>query len=468
MLEFMPLVLFALICLVLMAGFPVALTLAGTSLAFAGLGMGLQSLGIDANFDASFLAAFPNRLFGTMTNQTLLAVPLFVLMGVLLEKSKVAETLLDAMALLFGSLRGGLGISVTIVGMLLAASTGIVGATVVTMGLLSLPTMLKRGYSQSLATGTICATGTLGQIIPPSIALVLLGDVLSSAYQQAQLSMGIWSPKTVSVGDLFIGALIPGLILVVLYIAYVAFIAWLKPESAPPADRRELMNELGHQGGLTTLLLKGLVPPLALIVAVLGSILGGFATPTEASAVGAFGALVLALAYRKLDRATLTDVVRATTHVTTMVFLILVGAALFSLVFRAYGGEALVKDIFNDMPGGVVGATFIVMLVIFFLGFILDFIEITFVVVPIVGPVLLAMGLDPVWLGIMIAINLQTSFLTPPFGFALFYLRGVAPESVPTTAIYRGVIPFIVLQIAMLVALSFIPELATWLPAQFK
>ncbi|WP_163649666.1 TRAP transporter large permease subunit [Modicisalibacter sp. 'Wilcox'] len=468
MLEFMPLVLFALICIVLMAGFPVALTLAGTSLAFAGLGMGLQSLGIDANFDASFLSAFPNRLYGTMTNQTLLAVPLFVLMGVLLEKSKVAETLLDAMALLFGSLRGGLGISVTIVGMLLAASTGIVGATVVTMGLLSLPTMLKRGYSQSLATGTICATGTLGQIIPPSIALVLLGDVLSSAYQQAQLSMGIWSPKTVSVGDLFIGALIPGMILVVLYIAYVAFIAWLKPESAPPADRRELMAELGHNGSLWTLLLKGLVPPMALIVAVLGSILGGFATPTEASAVGAFGALVLALAYRKLDRATLTDVVRSTTHVTTMVFLILVGAALFSLVFRAYGGEALVKDIFNNMPGGVVGATLIVMLVIFFLGFILDFIEITFVVVPIVGPVLLAMGLDPVWLGIMIAINLQTSFLTPPFGFALFYLRGVAPESVPTTAIYRGVIPFIVLQIAMLVALTFIPELATWLPAQFK
>ncbi|MBZ9558862.1 MULTISPECIES: TRAP transporter large permease subunit [Modicisalibacter] len=468
MLEFMPLVLFALICAVLMLGYPVALTLAGTSLAFAGLGMGLESLGIDANFDASFLSAFPNRLYGIMTNQTLLAVPLFVLMGVLLEKSKVAETLLDAMALLFGSLRGGLGISVTIVGMLLAASTGIVGATVVTMGLLSLPTMLKRGYSQSLATGTICATGTLGQIIPPSIALVLLGDVLSSAYQQAQLSMGIWSPKTVSVGDLFIGALVPGMILVVLYIAYVAFIAWLKPESAPPADRRELMDELGHQGGLTTLLLKGLVPPLALIVAVLGSILGGFATPTEASAVGAFGALVLAIAYRKLDLATLTDVVRSTTHVTTMVFLILIGAALFSLVFRAYGGEELVKDLFDHMPGGVVGATIIVMLVIFFLGFILDFIEITFVVVPIVGPVLLAMGLDPVWLGIMIAINLQTSFLTPPFGFALFYLRGVAPASVPTTAIYRGVVPFIVLQLAMLVALSFIPELATWLPDQFK
>ena len=468
MLAFMPLVLFALICAVLMLGFPVALTLAGTSLAFAGLGMGLESLGIAANFDASFLSALPNRLYGIMTNQTLLAVPLFVLMGVLLEKSKVAETLLDAMALLFGSLRGGLGISVTLVGMLLAASTGIVGATVVTMGLLSLPTMLKRGYSPSLATGTICATGTLGQIIPPSIALVLLGDVLSSAYQQAQLTMGIWSPKTVSVGDLFIGALVPGLILVVLYIAYVAFIAWLKPESAPPADRQELMAELNHQGSLFSLLLKGLVPPLVLIVTVLGSILGGFATPTEASAVGAFGALVLTLAYRKLDFATLRDVVRSTTHVTTMVFLILIGAALFSLVFRAYGGEQLVKELFVNMPGGVVGATIIVMLVIFLLGFILDFIEITFVVVPIVGPVLLAMGLDPIWLGIMIAINLQTSFLTPPFGFALFYLRGVAPESVPTTAIYRGVIPFIVLQLCMLVALALVPELATWLPAQFK
>ncbi|MDI4636567.1 MULTISPECIES: TRAP transporter large permease [Halomonadaceae] len=467
MLEFMPLILFAVICVVLMFGFPVALSLAGTALAFAGLGMGLEALGINAHFDPGFLSAFPNRLYGIMTNQTLLAVPLFVLMGVLLEKSKVAETLLDAMALLFGSLRGGLGISVTLVGMMLAASTGIVGATVVTMGLLSLPTMLKRGYSMPLATGTICATGTLGQIIPPSIALVLLGDVLSSAYQQAQLSMGIFSPKTVSVGDLFMGALVPGLILVALYIAYVAFIAWLKPEAAPPADREELMEELGHQGSLFTLLLKGLVPPIVLIIAVLGSILGGFATPTEASAVGAFGALVLALAYRQLDFNTLKEALRSTAHVTTMVFLILIGAALFSLVFRAFGGEELIHEVFNNMPGGVVGATLVVMVVIFLLGFILDFIEITFVVVPIVGPILLAMGLDPVWLGIMIAINLQTSFLTPPFGFALFYLRGVAPESVPTSAIYRGVIPFIGLQLGMLIALAFFPELATWLPAQF-
>ncbi|MBR9773158.1 MULTISPECIES: TRAP transporter large permease subunit [Halomonas] len=467
MLEFMPLVLFGVICTVLMFGFPVALSLAGTALAFAGLGYGLESLGIDANFDGSYLNAFPNRLYGIMTNTTLLAVPLFVLMGVLLEKSKVAETLLDAMALLFGSLRGGLGISVTLVGMMLAASTGIVGATVVTMGLMSLPTMLKRGYSQSLATGTICATGTLGQIIPPSIALVLLGDVLSSAYQQAQLSMGIFSPKTVSVGDLFMGALVPGLILVLVYIVYVSLVALFKPSAAPAADRQELMAELGHTSGIGLLLLKGLVPPIVLIVAVLGSILAGLATPTEASAVGAFGALVLALAYRRLDLATLKDVLRSTTHVTTMVFLILIGAALFSLVFRAYGGEELVTHLFENMPGGVVGATIIVMLVIFLLGFILDFIEITFVVVPIVGPILLAMGLDPIWLGIMIAINLQTSFLTPPFGFALFYLRGVAPESVPTSAIYRGVIPFIVLQLGMLLALSFFPELATWLPEQF-
>ena len=464
MLEFMPLVLFLVICVVLMAGYPVALSLAGTALAFAGLGMGLESLGINAHFDSGYLGAFPNRLYGIMTNQTLLAVPLFVLMGVLLEKSKVAETLLDAMAMLFGSLRGGLGISVTLVGMMLAASTGIVGATVVTMGLMSLPTMLKRGYSMPLATGTICATGTLGQIIPPSIALVLLGDVLSSAYQQAQLSMGIFSPKTVSVGDLFMGALVPGLILVVLYIAYVSVVAWLRPQSAPPADRRELMAELGHEGGLGLLLLKGLVPPIVLIVAVLGSILGGFATPTEASAVGAFGAMILALAYRRLDLQTLKEVLRSTTHVTTMVFMILIGAALFSLVFRAYGGEELVTELFENMPGGVVGATLIVMLVIFLLGFILDFIEITFVVVPIVGPILLAMGLDPIWLGIMIAVNLQTSFLTPPFGFALFYLRGVTPESVPTSAIYRGVLPFILIQLGMLGALALFPGLATWLP----
>jgi tripartite ATP-independent transporter DctM subunit len=448
-----------------MLGYPVALSLAGTALAFAGFGLLLQSMGVDVPFEARMMNAMPNRLYGIMTNATLLAVPLFVLMGVLLEKSRVAETLLDAMAMAFGALRGGLGIAVVIVGMLLAASTGIVGATVVTMGLLSLPTMLKRGYSPALATGTICATGTLGQIIPPSIALVLLGDVLSSAYQQAQLSMGVWSPKTLSIGDLFIGALVPGLLLVVVYILYLLMVAWLKPEAAPAADRAVLKAELGHTGSIWPLLLKGLLPPVLLIVAVLGSILGGFATPTEASAVGAFGALVLAATNRQLSIKMLKETLHSTAQVTSMVFLILIGAALFSLVFRAYGGEELVTELFEAMPGGVVGATLVVMLVIFLLGFILDFIEITFVVVPIVGPVLLAMGVDPIWLGIMIAVNLQTSFLTPPFGFALFYLRGVTPASVPTSAIYKGVIPFIILQLGMLLALAIFPGIATWLPS---
>ncbi|MCS2607925.1 TRAP transporter large permease [Halomonas dongshanensis] len=463
--DLMPLVLFASVCAVLMLGYPVALSLAGTALAFAGMGMLLQSMGFAVPFESRLMGAMPNRVYGIMTNQTLLAVPLFVLMGVLLEKSRVAETLLDAMAMVFGSLRGGLGVAVVLVGMLLAASTGIVGATVVTMGLLSLPTMLKRGYSPALATGSICATGTLGQIIPPSIALVLLGDVLSTAYQQAQLSMGVWSPRTLSIGDLFIGALVPGLLLVVAYIVYLMLVAWFKPELAPPADREALKQELGHTGSLWPILLKGLVPPVVLIIAVLGSILGGIATPTEASAVGAFGALILAAANRRVSFTMLGEVVRSTAQVTSMVFLILIGATLFSLVFRAYGGEELVTELFDAMPGGVVGATLVVMLVIFLLGFILDFIEITFVVVPIVGPVLLAMGLDPIWLGIMIAVNLQTSFLTPPFGFALFYLRGVTPASVPTSAIYKGVIPFIILQLGMLLALAFFPGLATWLPS---
>ncbi|MFW6345333.1 MAG: TRAP transporter large permease, partial [Halomonas sp.] len=296
-------------------------------------------------------------------------------------------------------------------------------------------------------------------------ALVLLGDVLSNAYQQAQLEMGVWSPKTLSVGDLFIGALVPGLALVAAYVLYVILTAWLRPAVAPPADRQALMEELGHRGSLWPLLLKGLLPPVLLIVAVLGSILGGFATPTEASAVGAFGAFLLALANRRLSLDMLREVVHSTAQVTSMVFLILIGAALFSLVFRAFGGEELVIELFEALPGGVVGATLVVMLVIFLLGFILDFIEITFVVVPIVGPVLLMMGLDPIWLGIMIAVNLQTSFLTPPFGFALFYLRGVTPETVPTSAIYRGVIPFILMQLGMLVALALFPGLATWLPS---
>ncbi len=451
--EWMPLVLFILVCLVLMLGFPVAFSLAGTSLIVAGFGY------LTGSFDGAFLSALPNRLFGILSNQILIAVPLFVFMGIMLEKSRIAERLLQNMALLFGPLRGGLGISVILVGMLMAASTGIIGATVVTMGLISLPAMLKNGYSPSLAAGNICATGTLGQIIPPSTALIILGDVLSSAYQQAQLSMGIFSPDTVSVADLFVGALIPGLLLVVFYMLYMAITAWLKPQSAPAViDRPQLDKQFALQ------LLAGLLPPLALILAVLGSILTGIATPTEAAAVGAAGATILALVYGQLTLPRLKEVMDGTLKVTSMIFMIFIGAAIFSLVFRGFGGDEQVQALFEAMPGGKVGAMLVVMLVIFLLGFILDFIEITFVVVPIVAPILLAMGIDPVWLGIMIAINLQTSFLTPPFGFALFYLRGVAPKELPTSAIYKGVAPFIAIQVAMLVLLSFIPELATWLP----
>ncbi|MCK5920288.1 MAG: TRAP transporter large permease subunit [Methylococcales bacterium] len=448
----MALALFVVVIIVLMAGYPVAFTLGGTALLFAFLGAMM------GNFDLVFLNALPNRLFGTMTNQTLLAVPLFVFMGVMLERSKLAEGLLETMSNLFGKRRGGLAYAVILVGMLLAASTGIVGATVVTMGLLSLPTMLKRGYDPALTTGTICASGTLGQIIPPSIILVLLGDVLSSAYQQAQLNQGVFSPETVSVGDLFLGAVIPGLILVVLYLLYIMAMARLKPETMPLPQEDE--NEAP---GLVQIL-KALLPPLFLILSVLGSIIGGIATPTEAASVGAVGAILLAILNRQLTLERLTEVMRTTVRVTSMVFMILIGAALFSLVFRGFGGDDAVHQILNNLPGGTFAAVLVVMLLMFLLGFVLDFIEITFVVVPIVGPILLTMGLDPVWLGIMIAINLQTSFLTPPFGFALFYLRGVAPEEIRTQDIYRGVMPFIAIQLVTLAMLALWPGLITWLP----
>ena len=448
-----PLLLFLAVCIVLMLGFPVAFSLAGTALFFALVGT------LNGTFEPSFLSALPSRLYGIMGNQTLVAVPLFVFMGIMLERSKVAEELLESMSKLFGRLRGGLGLSVTLVGMLMAASTGIVGATVVTMGVLSLPTMLKRNYDPAFATGTICATGTLGQIIPPSIALVLLGDVLSSAYQQAQLNMGVFAPKTVSVGDLFAGAMIPGLILVAAYALYIGAVAVLKPEWAPsPAERG------ADEGVDLAQLARGLLPPLVLIVAVLGSILAGIATPTEAAAVGATGATILAALLRGLPLQTLREVCHDTLKVTSMVFFILIGAAVFSLVFRGYGGDELVASLFENAPSGATGALVLTMVIIFLLGFILDFIEITFVVVPIVGPVLLAMGYDPVWLGVMIAVNLQTSFLTPPFGFALFYLRGVAPDTVKTGQIYRGVIPFVLIQLAVLGLLALFPDLVTWLP----
>ena len=452
MIEFIPLFMFLVVCLVLMLGYPVAFSLAGISLIFAFIGAAANV------FDAGLFGALPSRIFGVMTNVTLIAVPLFVFMGVMLEKSRLAEDLLDNMAALFGKRRGGLGYAVVIVGMLLAASTGIVGATVVTMGLMSLPTMLKHKYNPALATGTICATGTLGQIIPPSIALVLLGDILSTAYQQAQINQGIFSPKTISVGDLFVGALIPGMLLVGLYLVYIFIYSSIKPNVAPPFKNDNNTSALG--------IIANLLPPLALIFLVLGSILAGAATPTEAAGVGALGATLIALCKRQLTFERLQQVVRETLKITSMVFMILLGATLFSLVFRGYGGDELVQSLFVDMPGGRMGALLVVMLVIFLLGFILDFIEITFVVVPIVGPILLAMGFDPIWLGIMIAVNLQTSFLTPPFGFALFYLRGVAPKEISTGTIYRGVAPFILIQLLLLILMARWPTIVTWLPEQ--
>jgi len=518
MADVLNILMFITLCVFLLAGFPVAFTLAGTALFFAGIGMLLGA------FDPVFLVAFPQRIFGTMTNEVLVAVPLFIFMGVMLERSRVAEELLDSMGMLFGALRGGLGISVTIVGALMAASTGIVGATVVTMGLLALPTMLRRGYDPKLATGSICAAGTLGQIIPPSIVLVLLGDVLSSAYQQAQLSMGNFSPKTVSVGDLFVGALLPGLLLVSLYLAYQIGKAVLHPETAPAIPEAE--RSLVGRTELVRRIFHSLIPPILLIVSVLGSILTGVATPTEAAAVGAIGSTLLAsfrldkkrplavylaglgllglvilslgsglrpgrVAASALDQGllfaaglfclmvvagtlvslqrvfavgVLREVLRSTTQISSMVFAILIGASLLSLVFLGYGGDDMVREFLVTLPGGVVGAMILVMVVMFLLGFFLDFIQITFVVVPIVAPILMQMGLDPIWLGVMIAVNLQTSFLTPPFGFALFYLRGIAPESVATLDIYRGVLPFIMIQLMALGILTLFPGLATWLP----
>lgn len=454
--ELLPLIFFIVVCLVLMMGYPVALTLAGVSILFAGLGV------LSGNFDAAYISLIPNRIYGVLVNQNLFAVPLFVFMGSMLEKSRIAEDLLKNMALVFGRFPGGLGISVIVVGMLLAASTGIVGATVVTMGILSLPTMLNTGYRPSLACGTLCATGTLGQIIPPSICLVLLGEVISNAYQQSQLNQGVFAPDFVSIGDLFAGAIIPGLLLVLAYAAYVFTVALFRPHDVPQVelDHTKLTkSEIGFA------LMKGLLPPVLLMIAVLGSILVGIATPTEAAGVGALGAILLALAKRELNVKVLHEVAIATTRITSMVYLILVGATIFSSVFRGFGGDLLIEQLLTDLPGGVIAATVIVMLVIFLLGFILDFIEITFMVVPLVGPILLAMGLNPIWLGVIIAVNLQTSFLTPPFGFSLFYLRSVAPDTITTGEIYRGVIPFVIIQLGLMLLLALQPGLVTWLPS---
>ena len=451
MVEFIPLLMFGVICLVLLAGFPVAFSLAGTALIFAGVGI------LTGTFESAFLGAIPNRLYGDMINMTLVAVPLFVFMGVLLEKSNLAQDLLSNMSEVIGGFRGSLAIAVIFVGALIAASTGIVGATVIAMGLISLPIMLSRQYDPSLSAGTICATGTLGQIIPPSIALVILGDVLSAAYQQSQLSIGNFSARTVSVGDLFMGALIPGIILVFCYALYVIVRAYLSPQMAPSQDTKIIE-------GRWKIMLTSLLPPFVLIISVLGSILLGIATPTEAAGVGALGAIFLALSKSSLNRKNISEAVETTTEITAMVFMILLGSSIFSLVFRGFGGDDLITGIFTELPGGAFGAVLVVMIIIFLLGFILDFIQITLVVVPIVGPALLMLGVDPIWLGIMIAINLQTSFLTPPFGFALFYLRGVAPDNLATRDIYRGVVPFICIQIGLLIALAIFPQLVTALP----
>ncbi|MBI1339622.1 TRAP transporter large permease subunit [bacterium] len=501
----------------LMSGAPVAFTLAGIALIFALLGV---AFGV---FDTGFLQAIPNRIFGSMTNTTLMAVPLFILMGAILERSRIAERLLSTIGDLFGGLRGGLLFATTLVGAVLAASTGVVGATVTAMGMLALPVMLNRGYDRALATGSLAAAGTLGQIIPPSIVLILLGDAISAAHQRAQLAQGATAPTAVSVGDLFAGSIFPGLLLVVLYLVYQAWRAWSDPKVAPPgeAGRPDLAR-----------ILDALVAPLVLVGAVLGSILAGVATPTEGAAVGALGALLLA-AWRKegsggpdrIERAViaagggaaaflivinalvdlrigreevslmdevgqglaitaalvmaagvlaagrrlwrqnnLQPALRSAMGVTTMVFTILIGAALFALVFRGLGGDDWIAEMLGLIPGGLIGSLIVVNLLIFVLGFFIDFIEITFIVIPLVAPPLLMMGADPVWLGVLIALNLQTSFLTPPFGFALFYLRGVTPAHVPTTAIYRGVIPFIGIQILTLLLVALWPPIATWLP----
>ncbi len=437
--EIIPILLIVLICAALLLGYPVAFTLAGTSILFALLGIALDF------FDPNLFKTLPMRIFGIMNNQTLLAVPLFVFMGVVLERSGIATKMLRDMAIVFKNTNSGLSISIIIVGALLAASTGIVGATVVTMGLMSLPAMLKQGYEKDFAAGLVASTGTLGQIIPPSIALVLLGDVMSNAYQRAQNNMGIFSQETVSVGDLFVGAIVPGIMIVAGYLIYTVFIN--RKKEFLPVD--EMEGEVN--------ILKTLLPPATLIFVVLGSIIAGIATPTEAAGVGAFGALIIA----GLNGTANLELLRATSYkaatVTTMIFSILIGASIFSLIFRGVGGDLLVDQIFEMIPGGKYIALLFILLIIFLFGFILDFIEICYVIIPLVAPPLLMMGFDPVWLGILMAINLQTSFLTPPFGFSLFYLRGVADESIKTNEIYKGVIPFITIQLMVLLLIILFP-----------
>lgn len=510
--EYLDILMFAALIGAILLGYPVAFTLTGIAVVFAGLGW---AFGV---FDLSLLGALGQRIFGLLTNDVLIAIPLFVFMGVVLEKSRIAEDLLETMGRLFGSLRGGLGVSVILVGALLAASTGIVGATVVAMGLIALPTMLRNGYNPRLASGVVCTAGTLGQIIPPSTLLIILSDVMSNAYQQAQFRQGLFTIDTISVGQTFAAALLPGLALVVLYAIYMLAKAWITPAAAPALARPEASPPRAQ-------VLAALLPPMILIVAVLGSILGGVATPSEAASVGAIGALLLAalrqdgrpgliyaggaallalavlarfapvrlqrddvtaldwalgalavalvavavaaiaLALRRAWRAEiLKPVMTSTLTVTAMIFATILTASVFSLVFRGLGGDTHVEEIIAAMPGGPDGALLFVMALIFVLGFFLDFVEISVILLPLVVPALILMGHDPVWLSILIAINLQTSFLTPPFGFSLFYLRGAAPKEITTGQIYTGVLPFIGLQILGMLVLWQWQGLATWLP----
>ncbi len=513
--AYLDVLMFVALCAVILIGYPVTFTLAGVAVIFAGLGWAIGA------FDPSLLGALAQRIFGIMTNEVLIAIPLFVFMGVVLERSRIAEDLLEEMGRLFGALRGGLAISVVVVGALLAASTGIVGATVVTMALIALPSMLRNGYQPELAVGTVCTAGTLGQIIPPSTLLIILSGVMSTSFQQAQFAQGKFTVETISVGQTFAAALVPGLMLVGLYILYILARARLTPRDAPSlphtgADRPSPGRIVGV-----------LVPPIALIVAVLGSILGGVATPTEAAAVGATGALLLAglrldpsaspwpvmiailalcatvalasgttirlqrsdagfghwtlgggallllgaaawglgVAILRARRSgILVEIVTRTMTISAMIFGTIIGASIFSLVFRGLGGDERIEGLLTAMPGGPDAALLFVMALIFALGFFLDFVEISVIVLPIVAPALMIMGHDPIWLSILIAVNLQTSFLTPPFGFSLFYLRGAAPPEISTGQIYRGVMPYIGLQILGMAAIWLFPAAATALP----
>ena len=420
---------FATLMIMLLLGYPVAFTLGAIALLFGSIFLGLD-----------FFNLLPLQIWGTMNNFTLLAVPLFIFMGVTLDKSGLAEDLLETMGLLFGKIRGGLAVSVVIVGALLAATTGIVGATVVTMGIIALPTMLKRKYSPLLASGTIAASGTLGQIIPPSIILILLGDVMG-----------------VPVGRLFVGAVIPGTILVTLFLLYILCLAWVKPEVAPALENNE-------SGNLFKKTIFTLFPPLLLVIGVLGSIFAGIASPTESAAVGALGAMILSAAHQQLTMKNLKAAMQLTVRLTSMVFMILIGAVAFGLVFRGMGGDTLVREIMTNIPGGIWGFLFVSMFLIFILGFFLDFLQICFIVVPIIAPIANLLGIDLLWLAVLIGLNLQTSFLTPPFGFSLFYLKAVAPPEIRIQDIYRGIIPFVMIQILTLILLIMFPLLVTWLP----